>query len=76
MTGKNILIFVPLHESALDRSNSLLSWLQSWAPDKYLQVLSPEGWYDVGHDIGGGDVNAEGIWTPCLMHFYGLNLKT
>ena len=64
MTGQNILNYVPLHESALDRSKSLLKWLQSWVPDKHLQTLSPEDWYDVGHGIDGGGPNIDGIWTP------------
>ena len=64
MAGQDILTYVPLHESALDRSKSLLEWLQSWAPDKHLQTLSPEDWYDAGHGIDGGEPNSDGIWTP------------
>ena len=72
MTGQHILNFVPLHESALDRSKLLYKWLQSWAPDKQLKLLSPEDWYDVGHDIDDGFIDDDGIWTPVYSRTYKL----
>ena len=48
MKGENMLTYVPLHLSALERSPRLLSWIKSWieipeAPP--LEVLKPEDWF-------------------------------
>jgi hypothetical protein len=52
MAGEEILSFIPLHLSALERSESLLSWITSWTTQK-LEVLAPEDWYELGHGIRG-----------------------
>ena len=52
MAGENILSFIPLHLSAIERSSSFLPWLESWT-NKNLIVLTPEDWYELGHDIRG-----------------------
>lgn len=64
MVGENMLNFIPLHLTAIERSSSLLGWLESWAPDKILRLLRPVDWYDVGHGVMGGSKNNEGIWIP------------
>jgi hypothetical protein len=66
MQGIDMSKFVPLHESALERSPSLEGWLKSWIgeKDKPVEVLSPEDWFLRGHDIIGGKPNAEGVWLP------------
>jgi hypothetical protein len=47
MAGSSMLSFVPLNESALHRSKTLLPWIQSWSQfDNTLVVLSPEDWFD------------------------------
>jgi hypothetical protein len=71
MLGKEMTSFVPLHLSALDRSQTLLPWLQYGSGDgvEYkLDLLSPEDWYDRGHDIAGGTPNCDGVWTPTYRY--------
>ena len=66
MGGKSMLSFIPLAESAMDRSPLLEPWIRGWASslDQDLEFLTPEGWYERGHDIHGGTVNVDGIWIP------------
>jgi hypothetical protein len=52
MAGYDILSFIPLHLSAIDRFPDLLDWLKSWTSRK-LEVLEPDDWYGLGHDIRG-----------------------
>ena len=62
-----MLSFVPLHLGAVERSPGLLDWISSWAEkvnDQPLELLSPEGWYERGHDVVGGELNADGVWLP------------
>jgi hypothetical protein len=67
MAGDDMLSFVPLHQSALERSPELLAWLRD---NTMLQqgeewvVLDPEGWYERGQDIVGGERNLDGVWVP------------
>jgi hypothetical protein len=52
MAGEDILSFIPLHLSAIERSPTLLGWLNSWI-NQHLEVLTPSDWYELGHDIRG-----------------------
>jgi hypothetical protein len=62
MTGEKMLYFVPLAESASDRSNELLYWVHSWAGDaggrQKVLVVPPTEWCGV-HPNGGTY-----IWLP------------
>jgi hypothetical protein len=53
MAGKDMLSFIPLDKSALERSDALLPWIQGWTDQDLspLCVLSPEDWFTQGHDI-------------------------
>ena len=62
--GANMLQFVLLNQSALERSDNLLTWVQSWAPPSGLRVLKPLDWYELGHGLIGGTNNLDNIWTP------------
>ena len=57
MTSRDILAFVPLHLSVLERDGGqkLLSWLHSWVPllDEKMTVLKPEHWWTIGQDLEG-----------------------
>ena len=67
MGGANMLSYVPLHLTALERSLSLKGWLENHfniAGLKKVQILSPEGWFDKGYDIVGGEYNLDGVWMP------------
>jgi hypothetical protein len=71
MEGKEMTSFVPLHLSAVERSDSLLAWLQfgsGSSRDQRLEVLTPEEWYEKGHDIAGGTPNCDGVWTPTYRY--------
>ena len=74
MKGTPMLAFVPLHLTAIDRWGKLGEWIKSWLGQE-ATLLSPEGWFQEGHDIvdwqrdsSGMDypVEREGkwIWTP------------
>ena len=60
-----MLSFVPLAKSATTRHPPLLDWVRSWT-DKSLTPLSVDEWFDRGHGIIGGQLDAHGIWIP--MH--------
>lgn len=67
MKGENMLTYVPLHQSALERSPRLLPWIKSWIEIKdgpNLEVLKPEDWFIRGHDFEGGKVSAQGLYYP------------
>ncbi len=52
MAGEHILSFIPLHLSAVKQSPSLVGWLRSWIGNK-LEILEPDDWFELGHDIRG-----------------------
>jgi hypothetical protein len=64
-TGQSMLSFVPFHLSAIQRSESVEAWLRSWLGES-MEVLSPEGWFERGHDHLGGDVDAKGFWRHTI----------
>lgn len=80
MAGDDMLSFVDLGKSAVDRHPKLLEWIRSWADDPTLikrrgklDPLTPEGWFEEGHGIAGGDKDSHGIWIP--KHEPGGNVK-
>ena len=54
MAGSPMLSYAPLNLSAIERSDTLLPWIQSWSHDEIspLVVLSPEDWFE-SHPSGG-----------------------
>ena len=68
MKGDDMLMHIPLHLSCLDRQPLLREWISSFVtPGKgqsKIEFLSPEGWYERGHDILGGTKNEDKVWTP------------
>ena len=50
MAGEDILSFIPLHLSAIERSPTLTDWLKTWVGQR-LEILAPKDWYELGHDI-------------------------
>jgi hypothetical protein len=58
MGGKSMLCFVPLHLTALERSEPLKPWVESWWPDDWLKWLSHEDWFALPHR--GGNFG----WSP------------
>ena len=66
MKGDDMKKFIPLHLSAIDRSNQLKGWVESWTGNSKLEWLSPEGWFTRGHNLV-EDVferNVDGISIP------------
>ena len=65
MKGTPMDDFIPLNESALDRSHGLKSWLESWTGED-LEFLGPKDWFVRGHDIVEGEfeVNVDGFKWP------------
>jgi hypothetical protein len=65
MKGESMLSFIPLHQTALERSAELLPWLrEACGVDETLTSLDPKGWFWTGHDIVGGTCNVDGLWVP------------
>ena len=59
--GENMLDFIPLDVSALDRTELLKPWLYSWM-GKDLEFLCPSDWFRRGHDHKGGSYDRQGFW--------------
>jgi hypothetical protein len=58
MVGRTMLGFVPLNLGALERSPSLVSWVdENLLPDGF-ELLSPEGWFSTAHAAGNF------LWAP------------
>ena len=65
MAGQPMESFIPIHLSAIDRSPEVKDWIESWIPSKVIS-LSPQDWFDVGHDIDGWDMSWDGFMRPRL----------
>lgn len=65
MTGQKMLSFVPINESALTRSESLLSWIKSWTMVPELKPLKEEDWFWRGQGLGNETwKNIDGLEFP------------
>jgi hypothetical protein len=64
MAGEDMLSFVDLGKSPLERSPCLLVWIQSWYLDASAEPLSPEDWFERGHGITGGQRDKHNVWIP------------
>jgi len=67
MAGAPIFGFIPLHLTAFDRSPSLLTWVQTWAPTPDLTPLTPDDWYERGQGVVGGSLAPNSVWQPALL---------
>jgi hypothetical protein len=73
--GRAMLSFVPLAKSALEVHPPLKEWIVSWAGEKETEFLTPEGWFERGHDIidytfrpfRQGNKDSEGFWIPKIQ---------
>jgi hypothetical protein len=65
-TGEDMLGFIPLHLSALQRSETLKSWIQSWLGNQ-AKFLEPADWFERGHDMSGGSKDSKGYWRPKIL---------
>ena len=68
VAGKDMLSFVDLFQSAVERHPPIVEFVQSWV-DLAIgkgQVLKSEEWFMEGHGIIGGKADKHGVWIP--MH--------
>ena len=62
MAGSNMLHFIPLNQSAFDRSETLKDWVKTWGPPNLkLIFLQSQDWFDKSHGLVGGWLNSENI---------------
>jgi hypothetical protein len=62
-TGEDMMSFIPLNLTAFQRSETLKDWIQSWLGNQ-ADFLSPDDWFERGHDILGGSNDAIRFWRP------------
>lgn len=75
LDGRSMLSFVPIHQSALERSPMVLAWLYDWLPGSP-KILQPIDWFQSGQGISGYTRDFENsvvpqfwedsvfVWTP------------
>ena len=72
MNGENYLLFIPFHLSAIDCSPQIKEWLISWASNQKLTFLTPDDWFQKGHNIIGWkeelDRPGNKLWKPIIKH--------
>jgi hypothetical protein len=64
--GKDMLSFVNIARTALERHPGLLDYVKSWV-DPVLgtsKVLTTEEWFQEGHGITGDKEKSKGMWIP------------
>jgi hypothetical protein len=62
-SGKGMLFYTLFHLSSIQQLPAVEPWLCSWlGPDA--KVLTPEGWFEQGHDILGDKHDSKGFWMP------------
>ena len=67
MKGKSMLDFIPLNESATERSPFLKEWIKSWSEGSFheeTEFLTHQDWVWRGQDISGMRKNIDGIPMP------------
>lgn len=63
LSGKDMLSYVDIAKTALERQPDLLEYIQSWT-DSYVHTLVPSDWFKKGHGIIGGRPNQDGVCIP------------
>jgi len=58
LSGDDMLSFVPLHQTALERSDALKDWLTELLPDSKTNFLSPSEW------LGQHRPSEVHVWCP------------
>jgi hypothetical protein len=64
--GNDMLSFVDLSKTALDRHPGVIDYVKSWL-DVSLgssKLLTPKDWFQEGHGVAGGEKNSIGMWIP------------
>lgn len=76
MAGHEMLNFVPLGKTAVERHPPLLEWIQDWTSRPDLEPLTTDEWFERAHGIIGGQKDAHGVWIPTHEKAGGLHLWT
>ena len=64
LAGHDMLTFVDLAKTAVERHPGVLDWVRSWTGLEGLTALTPEEWFVEGHGIVGGKKDSRGVWIP------------
>ena len=64
MAGNDMLSYVDLDKTAVERSPTLLPWIRSWCGHADIKPLTPAEWFQEGHGIIGGHKDKHGVWIP------------
>ncbi len=67
MAGEPMRVHIPIYLSAVERLTlDLVPWVQSWS-DLESELFDPIGWFQIGHDVEGWSVCADGFARPRLV---------
>ena len=61
LSGKDMLEYIDISKTALERQPGLVEYIQSWT-DSHVHVLAPSDWFVKGQGIRGGGLNSDGVW--------------
>jgi hypothetical protein len=59
MAGEAMVAHIPIHLATTERSSNLVPWIRSWCCGEDATLLTPEGWFDTGHNIEGWDMGSD-----------------
>ncbi len=64
--GVDMLLFVDLSRTAVERHPGVLEFVKSWVAPILgdSKLLVPEEWFHEGHGIIGGKKDSTGLWIP------------
>jgi hypothetical protein len=65
MAGEAMCSFIPIHQTASERSPKLVEWIKDWSGSDSI-VLDPMGWFEKGHDIVGWNKGIDGFERPTI----------
>ena len=65
MTGLDILRFIPINKSVIQRSPSIVNWFKHWTESSTLKILSPRDWLWAGQGLSNVPwKNCDGMEMP------------
>ena len=65
MSGDDIFMHIPLTKMAIEREPKLFPWICKWSGND-VQLLIPEDWFELEHDIVGFSKDSRGIKLPVI----------
>ena len=63
LAGRDMLSFVDIAKTAVERQPTIMSYVRSWAGEHVVE-LTPQDWFEKGHGIVGGGPNKDGLFIP------------